>query len=89
VSAVHRQPDERAVPRKDPQRVVAHLRLDNAGNVITEFVAESEPDERPRPSPDQVETLFGSWGRLDADEILDGLRRSRDEAPPIPVVDQT
>jgi hypothetical protein len=67
--------------------VVAHLYLDANGSVATEFITERELDNRP-PSPAEIDTLFGSWGRLDAGTLLDNIRRTRSEAVPTPVVDE-
>ncbi len=68
--------------------MVAHLFLDSDGDVATEFVTERELDDRPHPSPSEIELLFGSWGHLDAETLLDDIQRSRSEAIPTPVLDE-
>jgi hypothetical protein len=88
MSALRRQPDERLDEREAPSRVVAHLYLDANGSVATEFITERELDNRPSPSPAEIDTLFGSWGRLDAETLLDDIRRTRSEAVPTPSVDE-
>ncbi len=88
MSKVHRRPDGRTGAQVDPSRPVAHLFLDAAGNVATEFVTERVLDGRARPSRAAVESLFGSWGHLDAETLLDDLQCSRDEVAPTPVFDE-
>lgn len=68
-------------------RVVAHLVLDAKGAVMTEFVTERELDTRGRPSRSEIEALFGSWGHLDADALLDELEGADREPAPTPVRD--
>ncbi len=87
MSKGHRQPDARMEAPAIPSRTIAHLILDAGGNVATEFVSERELDDRVLPSEEAVEALFGAWGHIDAEALLDDLEQSRIEVMPTSVRD--
>lgn len=90
MSALRRFPsDQDQDERRDEpgaERVVAHLVLAPGGALATEFVGERHLDGRGRPAPAAVEALFGAWGHLDADALLDEIERTRAEAAPTPEI---
>ena len=71
----------------DTPRLVAHLRFDGAGNVVTDYVREAELGRRSQPARPGIEELFGSWGDLDGEAILDELESTHLDVRPTPVAD--